>query len=341
MRKTPPPRPLSTPDTPIHKLSTTTDRFNPKFQNRDMVFHQLARDMTSFFIGPIPPGHFLESFLPLDPLVCSTSTFEPGILSALEGAKDEKHLQTMFVRPNAHHSVLLATDLFQSHIVSPYVSPGPDPSVESAGPRLDLVNARSQHDQDNPMKFPFHPEPDCTVYDSKSPHNNRLDSSLVECLIEFKMGSEHDPFVQDVSLRTVNTDQGLLMGSSSCRKMAGQITAYATWILSAQYRTHLFFILIFKKYLRLIRWDRSGAVFTVLISHSEMHVLNFLTLFKDASPQVCSHDITIKHASKGDEVKARELKELTNARSLLCIFIPGRPSSSCKPSRYIVKSLCS
>jgi len=193
------------------------------------------------------------------------------------------------------------------------------------------------------MKFPFLCQPDCSVYNTKSPHNNRLDSSLVECLIEFKMGSDSDPFVQDVpgKLSTVDMVQNLFMNSSSGCKMAGQITAYATWILSTQYHTHLFLILIFKKHARIICWDRGRAVVTALISHSEIHVLDFLMLFKDASPQACGCDITIEHANKEDEAKARELKELTNARSLLCLFIPNHSSLSCQPSHYIVKSLCS
>jgi len=216
------------------------------------------------------------------------------------------------------------TDLFQSRIVSPHVSPRRVLLDKSASSHLDLVNTSSQLDQDNPTKFPFLCQPDCSVYDAKSPYNNRLNSSLVECLIEFKMGSDSDPFVQDVPGKssTVDTVQNLFMNSSSSsHKTAGQ-TAYATWILSTQYRTHLFLILIFKKHARIIHWDRSRAVVTAPISHSEIHILDFLMLFKDTSPQARSRDITVEHANKEDEAKARELEELTNTRSLLCLFIP-------------------
>jgi len=121
------------------------------------------------------------------------------------------------------------------------------------------------------------------------------------------MGSDSDPFVQDVPGKssTVDTVQNLFMNSSSSGcKTAGQITAYATWILSTQYRTHLFLILIFKKHARIIHWDCGGAVVTAPISHSEIHILDFLMLFKDASPQACGRDITVKHANKEDEAKA-------------------------------------
>jgi len=201
----------------------------------------------------------------------------------------------------------LRTDLFQSRIVSPHVLPRWVLLDKLASSRLDLVNTSSQLDQDNPTKFPFLCQPDCSVYDTKSPHNNWLDSSLVECLIKFKMGADSDPFVQDVPGKssTVDTVQNLFMNSSSSgRKTAGQITAYATWILSTQYRTHLFLILIFKKHVRIIHWDCGGAVVTAPISHSEIHILDFLMLFKDASPQACGCDITVKHANKEDKAKA-------------------------------------
>jgi hypothetical protein len=42
----------------------------------------------------------------------------------------------------------------------------------------------------------------------------------------------------------------------------GQITAYATSILSTQYRTHTFMVFIVKDYAMFLRWDRSGAVVT-------------------------------------------------------------------------------
>jgi len=236
------------------------------------------------------------------------------------------------------------TDLFQSRIVSPHVLPRQVLLDKSPSLCLDLVNTSSQLDQDNPTKFPFLCQPNCSMYNTKSPYNNQLDSSLVECLIKFKMGSDSDPFVQDVPGKssTVDTVRNLFMNpsSSSC-KTAGQITAYATWILSTQYRTHLFLILIFKKHARIIHWDHGRAVVTALISHSEIHILDFLMLFKDTSPQACGCDITIEHANKEDEAKAQELEELTNARSLLCLFIPNCSSPLCQPSRYIVKSPCS
>ena len=123
--------------------------------------------------------------------------------------------------------------------------------------------------------------------------------------------------------------------------MAGQITAYATLILSAQYRTHIFLILIFKAYYRLIHWDQGRAVVTALISHVDnSYLLDFLICFGNADPQACSHDITAGVPNKDEESKARELKELKGIASLISLSIPDS-SSPHKLSRYIVAAPCS
>ena len=88
-------------------MSKTTERFDRPFYNRDTILQRLSGEMAPFFVGPISPRVFLDSFLPTGLLVRSSSTFKPGILSELEGARDEGHLQTIFVCPNSHHSVLL------------------------------------------------------------------------------------------------------------------------------------------------------------------------------------------------------------------------------------------
>ena len=126
--------------------------------------------------------------------------------------------------------------------------------------------------------------------------------------------------------------------TSTARGVAGQITAYATWILSSQYRTHLFLILVFREYSRIIRWDRAGAVVTAPISHNEGHILDFLIQFKGATSQARGCDITVTAASEDQQRDAREkVEELANATSLLSLSIPNT-SQSRDPSCYIIES---
>ena len=74
-----------------------------KYYDRDTVFRRLYRAMSPYFVGPIPPKEFLDSFLPKDPHVPFSSTFEPGILSGMKDTDSEADMYTKFVRPNAHH----------------------------------------------------------------------------------------------------------------------------------------------------------------------------------------------------------------------------------------------
>jgi hypothetical protein len=106
----------------------------------------------------------------------------------------------------------------------------------------------------------------------------------VEFLIEFKTLSDSNPFTQlppgefvaapdtqsGTSVAAPDTQSGTSVAAPDTQSgtsaapapgqspflndspdgcmVAGQITAYATLILSAQYRTHVFLVLIFKRY---------------------------------------------------------------------------------------------
>ncbi|KAH9038183.1 hypothetical protein EDB85DRAFT_2141936 [Lactarius pseudohatsudake] len=90
-----------------------------------------------------------------------------------------------------------------------------------------------------------------------SDHNLDLNSSLVEFLIEFKTTLDQDPFVVNPPpIRPENKgstiENPILSTTNSGRHVVGQIVAYATLVLSAQYRTHTFLVLVFKHSARLI-----------------------------------------------------------------------------------------
>jgi hypothetical protein len=71
----------SRPGTPIHTQSSTTNRYVPRYQNRDTVLCRLADEMGPFVVGPISADAFLNSFLPRPvPLV---SPFLTGMFKSL------------------------------------------------------------------------------------------------------------------------------------------------------------------------------------------------------------------------------------------------------------------
>jgi Fungal protein kinase len=122
----------------------------------------------------------------------------------------------------------------------------------------------------------------------------------------------------------------------SARQVAGQIVSYTTTLLSAQYRTHTFSVLVVGNYARLIRWDRSGAVVTEPIYYNaHPSLFNFFVRYDNASKEMRGHDPTVGLPTNDEEWKARMLDDLVDAKSLLAITI--QDPSSLKSSRYIVR----
>jgi len=187
-------------------------------------------------------------------------------------------------------------------------------------------------------------QPDCSVFarpvasdDSDPlpppPPITGYDASRVEFVVEFKSSPSHDPFV--VPNKQSSKRYPLISTTATAHEVVGQITAYAAQILSSQYRTHLFTILICKDSARLIRWDRAGAIVTEPISYdNDSYLHDFLTRYDDATPKTRGHDSTVADAHPKDVKCAKSVvPELTKENSFLLITIPdGSPT----PKHYVV-----
>ena len=175
------------------------------------------------------------------------------------------------------------------------------------------------------------------------------DSSAVELLIEFKRRHEDNPFVMGIPQPRVSSSDNTTRPpssnpfmKSSCdgRTTCGQITAYATSHMSAQYRTHVFFVLICGEYARLIRWDRSGAIVTHPIYYNDApDLVDFFIRFNHSPADVRGQDTTVRVANPEDTkdaIKAvNELEELEKSRvSLLVASIPN-PATG-ESSDYVI-----
>ncbi|KAF8502888.1 hypothetical protein F5888DRAFT_1868230 [Russula emetica] len=186
--------------------------------------------MSPFFVGPISAEAFLNRFLPPPSDPSSVPQFPTGLfddfiksLSQTESASYDKFIEA----------------------ISPHV------------PSLIIVNTSRSSDKAPRGKFHLKLKPDCSVYMHGKRTKDDLDLSRVDFVIEMK--SEADPFVLKVPSNprdhTSNSGDDLnsfLHLTSGSRSNLGQITAYATAIMSAQYRTHTFSVLIMKDYARLI-----------------------------------------------------------------------------------------
>ncbi|KAH9953565.1 hypothetical protein BC827DRAFT_1366492, partial [Russula dissimulans] len=246
MSTTTPPRDSSlvpSAGTSVHYRSTTSDR---KFEDRAGTLQRLAHEMGPFFAAPMPAPAFLNSFMPSPP-PADYHPFVEGMFGPLTG--------TMSSTPE--------TKWYKSFvaIITKYLK--------------NLAVFDTSHTSDNGVDstFTFKLQPDCSVYvKGCTSEENKLDFSRVDFTIEFKKVSD-DPFVDDLS----KSNNPFLCEDGPRHKVLGQMTAYATAILSAQYRTHLFMVLIVDEYARLIRWDRGGAVVTKQICFdTESHLFDFL-----------------------------------------------------------------
>jgi hypothetical protein len=149
-----------------------------------------------------------------------------------------------------------------------------------------------------------------------------------------------DPSVDNSDLSANDPSSGepvknpFLSSKSTAGSILGQLTAYATSILGAQYRTHLFMVLIVEKYARLIRWDRSGAVVTEPIYfNKEPHLFNFLIHYDIADPEARGHDSTVGLPTEAEIRCAKAaVRELAKAKYFLAVTISDQQSNN----RYII-----
>ncbi len=145
----PPPQP----GTPIHTQSTTTDRYGPRYQNRDTILSHLANEMGPFVVGPISADAFLKSFLP-PPLVPLASPFVAGmfilLVDMLSKPETESKYYKVFVSSEPCHSMFLGLIFpFQIEIVSQHLR------------NLTIKNTSGATDQAPHSSFPFNLKPDC------------------------------------------------------------------------------------------------------------------------------------------------------------------------------------
>jgi hypothetical protein len=187
-------------------------------------------------------------------------------------------------------------------------------------------------------KFTFSCQPDCSVYSSDQ---STLDLTLIKFPIEFKTTLDQDPFaVKPISPSELESaaKNPFMSMTSNGRQVAGQITAYATSVLSAQYCTHTFLVLIIKESARLLRWDCGGAVVTAPISYNQdPHLFDFLIRYDNATRASCGHDLSVSLHSESERLNARKLADLANADSLLAISIPD-PDCPGESSRFIISA---
>ena len=153
------------------------------------------------------------------------------------------------------------------------------------------------------------------------------DSAEAEIFIEFKWKSSDDPFcaVHDVFCSRCNKDvKSFLHETKGGNDTLGQITGYAAAHFSAQFRTHVYSILIVKDTVRILRWDRSGTIVTEAIKYNKSPLLaEFFLHFSKASPQMHGMDQSVSDPSPTEAEAARYALGLDETVPLAKLEIHG------------------
>ena len=94
---------------------------------------------------------------------------------------------------------------------------------------------------------------------------------MVEMFIKFKWMDIDDPFCD--CYETESGHQSFIRETKTAFDTLGQITSYSAAQFGAQFRTHIYSVLIVRGTARLLRWDRSGTIVTDVIKYNDCDIL--------------------------------------------------------------------
>ena len=128
-------------------------------------------------------------------------------------------------------------------------------------------------------------KPDITYDNSPRSNAERADVETAELMVEVKLNEQDDPF------KVKPTVEGFLCDSERPRQTLGQLTSYTSAHLAAQFRTHVFSVLLFSKSARLMRWDRAGVIVSDRIPLDSSVLTQFFWRFSNADAMKRGHDL--------------------------------------------------
>ncbi|KAI0245238.1 hypothetical protein BJV78DRAFT_540079 [Lactifluus subvellereus] len=194
----------------------------------------MALDAGERFVGPMPMDLFLSDFIPKAP-------------------KERPKTEFVF----AHPSVSQNEDEFIQ-------------AIETSGfcPQLKFINTTSQQDG------PFRLKPDISIYSgtrsddhatTRSENQKSLNWRAIDLWVENK--NHEDDIFRDLEKmkEEEKEDRDLeshIEWTQSSYRICGQLVAYASALHRSQFRVFSFSIVLFGDTGRLLRWDRSGVIYT-------------------------------------------------------------------------------
>jgi len=150
-----------------------------------------------------------------------------------------------------------------------------------------------------------HREPDIVAYIPGYSRCGTTDFSRIEVTIVVKPDEFHDPFkdlhpLDERPATDYNTRVEADM--SEGMKTLGQMTTYVAAQMAQQLRPWAFSVVIFGCYARVVRWDRSGAVFTSRFDYKTSgHLERFFTSYGNLEGRSRGVDASITILEEGDQ----------------------------------------
>ncbi|KAF8889853.1 hypothetical protein BD779DRAFT_1519293 [Infundibulicybe gibba] len=260
--------PLGKPDI-LTASSSISQPFTSQHLQRDEKVTAMYKEITRKVVGPMPVTEFISEFLP-EPIADTpwSDAASPKAFEAVRNASSEVQMYPLWIKATA-----------------PFC------------PDLELVDTHAEGAESFDGK---EIRPDITARvkgggkrknDKQAPKNDIVSA---EIMMEFEYADTDDPFTDD-NVGSVEHN------SKAARDTLGQITLYATAHLAAQFRTHIFSLLVFKNHSRLLRWDRSGVIVTERFALVDRHTADFFWRYNHASRAARGYDEYAKDLLPNDE----------------------------------------
>lgn len=304
-------RPPNTPPNP--KVSSTRPfSADPYLIEAHEAYVQLVKEMKDSFVGPMPVDAFFSAFMTP---AATMPTFKPYSKKVKTFVIDLKRLEKPKVNNPEEIFVSLVQLLHILHsahlLVSSYAMVQID-AIETSGlcPNLWFVDTHTKGDQTVHLER----KPDISTQvkedDDETKPRGVIPWRKNELTFERKDDSE-DPFQDSAPDAEKPLHDYPFYDTLSAKRehSMGQIISYSISLRQSQHRTHCFSVLWLKSGLRFIRWDRAGAVVSVLVDFSKHGrlIAEFLHRYNHLSPAERGHDPTVTKPSLEDRDAAWDM----------------------------------
>ncbi|KAK7034565.1 hypothetical protein VNI00_012412 [Paramarasmius palmivorus] len=278
-------------ESPVRHSASGYNVFTSMHYLKSTRHHQMVMECRGKFAGPMPPANFLKEFLSDNVMRDHTSRDFRVTESSREHFKEAANC-----RKEVH---------MYSHLIN---------GISEYCPNMKVVDTHNDGQESPWARSGTVIKPDITTYDGDAVISRPLDLEKSEVIVEVKLSHLDDPFLDDPPKPDEKRQRGgqnpspYENPSDDGSETRGQIATYAQAQLAAQYRTHVFSVLIVKGGARLVRWDRAGAVFTRKFDYCNTpYLAEFFWRYNNATSAARGLDMTVERLPLYDQlaVKAR------------------------------------